>query len=1173
MNFIRLNILIITLISFMFSNENNHFYNKAENSRINLLNSNISSTQIEIEIDDYTLREVIIDNNLFYKVNIDGGTPILETGSPDLHKLSTSIIIPDYSEMKVDIIDFEYTEVQDINIAPSKGNIFRDVDPSTIPYSFSETYNEDKFYPSNLVSLGEPYILRDVRGQGVIINPIQYNPITKTLRIYNKMIINVEEDNVNKLNRNVFSRSMVSNKTTADYKQIYSNLFINYNSDTRFNYLDDQGGMLVISFDDFIDEMEEFVIWKNKKGIPTEIVGVNEIGNSVSQIQEYVSNYYYENNLAYLLLVGDVAQIPTPIINGASSDPSYGFIDGNDSFAEVIVGRFSANNPGELQTQIDRSLNYEQNPLEVDHFDNALGIASNQGTGYGGLDDNEFNDLLWNDFLSGYTYENFEGIYDPSGSVSQGMDAINTGVGVINYTGHAGPTGWGNGAPLGVNDVHQLTNTGKLPFIFTVGCNPGEFNNYGECFCEAWMRATDDEGNPTGAIAHVGSTISQSWEPPMHGQWAMNAILTETYDDNISRSFGGITVNGCMHMNEAQGSYGINETNHWTIFGDPSIVVRTNEPEDMIVSYNNTIVVGQSELVIDVGVDGALAAISSNGELLTSGLSFGGVVVLDLTGASLTPGQVDLVITSFNSYPHQSVLDIITPDSAYLVFNDVEIVNDTDDLIEFGETIEMNLVIENVGTYNTNAITVSIFSDDEYVTVLDNNSMIAYAISGATAITENTLSFMVASNVPDLHNISFNGLLDDGDNEWEFSFSLQAHAPVFEIVNPILVDENMDGIWDPGEEATIIVDLINSGSAPFNYYPGATMTTDNPNINILSGENDNTFYAIMPNSSYEGSFLVESIESTPLNTEVSFEISWGYSPTAPCDNDYFQGDSCVEQAYLVYSSIIGHPPILVWDPSNQHISGSRLVEYFNENNITGFDYVDSQTVPSVENYTTAFIFLGVYAENYVLNESDAQGFISLLNGGGNVYMEGADTWAFDVSTTLHSMFGLEPESDGSADLSTINGVNGTFAEGLSFSYTGGNSYVDRLSPNQGYALLRNESPEYVTAVAYENESQNYKTIGASHDLGGLQGDGFNIYVNGILEFFAGGNTPPPDECSAGDINADSMLDITDIVSLVNIVLNIGGTPSENELCAADFNSDGLINVLDVIQLVNSILDS
>ena len=38
----------------------------------------------------------------------------------------------------------------------------------------------------------------------------------------------------------------------------------------------------------------------------------------------------------------------------------------------------------------------------------------------------------------------------------------------------------------------------------------------------------------------------------MHGQWGMNAILTESYEEHMSRSFGGIVVNGCMHMNEAQ---------------------------------------------------------------------------------------------------------------------------------------------------------------------------------------------------------------------------------------------------------------------------------------------------------------------------------------------------------------------------------------------------------------------------------------------------------------------------------------------------------------------------------------------------------------------------------------------------------------------------------------------
>ena len=145
--------------------------------------------------------------------------------------------------------------------------------------------------------------------------------------------------------------------------------------------------------------MEPFVEWKNKKGIPTEITGSNQFA-SVTDIQNYINTYYYENNLTYLLLVGDVAQIPTPIINGASSDPTYGFIDGNDSFSEIIVGRFSANNPAELQTQIDRTLNYEKNPINSNYFNKALGVASNQGPGYGGLSDDDFNELLWYDFLS-----------------------------------------------------------------------------------------------------------------------------------------------------------------------------------------------------------------------------------------------------------------------------------------------------------------------------------------------------------------------------------------------------------------------------------------------------------------------------------------------------------------------------------------------------------------------------------------------------------------------------------------------------------------------------------------------------------------------------------------------------------------------------------------------------
>ena len=1140
-------------------------------SKVNLLSSDIYNTSLAAQVEDYMLLNVNSSNSEF-KVFIDQGASIMEKGSPDLPQLSTSIIVPDNMKMKINIVDVEYDEYSNINIAPSKGNITRDVDPSSIPFTYNDSYNKNEFYPGSLAQLESPYILRDLRGQSVVFYPIQYNPITKKLRVYSKIDIDVVS--INEVsNDNVLDRHSNSIKTNNEFMQIYDDLFINSNNDTRFEYLSDDGDMLIICYDDFIDDMQSFVDWKNKKGIHTDIIGVGEIGSSTSSMQDYINNYYYENNLTYLLLVGDINQIPTHIVNGAASDPSFGFINGDDSFAEVIVGRFSANNPGELQTQIDRTLSYEINPEIVDYLDNAVGIGSTQGPGYGGLTDAEFNDLLWNDFLSGYTYENFEGIYDGSGSVSQGVDAINAGVGIVNYTGHAGPTGWGNGAPLDVSDVHALENAGKLPFIFTVGCNPGEFNNFGESFCEAWMRSTDDDGNPIGSIGHLGSTISQSWEPPMHGQWAMNSILTESYEDNISRSYGGIIVNGCMHMNEAQGTAGKNETNHWTIFGDPSLLVRTDEPVEINAQYSQTIFVGEEEFVVDVGLDGALVALSKNNQLLSQAYSIGGVAILDVSDVSIEPGEVDIVITSFNTYAHISTLNVIVPDGAYIVYNDYELIGNNDwDMVQYGQTVQMNLLVQNVGTMNANAINIDVTSQDEYVTMLDGNSMIAYAIINQVAITENPISFSLSNSIPDGHLAMFEVSLDNGDNQWNFNFNIEVHSPVFEVLNPVLIDDNEDNVWDAGEIATIYVDLSNSGSAPFGWYPGAVMTTTNPYITILSGENDNTFYGIDANTTYDGQFLVQADASTPLGTVVDFNISWGYSPTAPCDNEYFIGEGCVEQANFVYSAIVGHPSVIIWDPTTNHTSGDRLVNYFESIGFNGYDYITSTDVPDLENYITAFMFLGIYPNNYTLQELQAGSFSNMLNNGKNIYLEGGDIWAFDMQTSLQPMFGLEGVSDGTSDLGSIIGSTNSFAEGYSFSYDGGNNYIDQLAPLGGFALLENDLVGYVTAVAYENMLMGYKTIGASHELGGLQGDDFNNYVDGMLEFFNGSDNDSEPQCMTGDLNNDGTIDVTDIIRIVNIIVNSGNPATDEEACAADANGDGVVNILDVLVVVNLILD-
>jgi len=58
-----------------------------------------------------------------------------------------------------------------------------------------------------------------------------------------------------------------------------------------------------------------------------------------------------------------------------------------------------------------------------------------------------------------------------------------------------------------------------------------------------------------------------------------------------------------------------------------------------------------------------------------------------------------------------------------------------------------------------------------------------------------------------------------------------------------------------------------------------------------------------------------------------------------------------------------------------------------------------------------------------------------------------------------------------------------------------------------------------------------------------------------------------EECILGDVNNDSLLDVLDIVSMINQILN--GEYSE----CSDTNSDGELNILDVVTLVNFIYSS
>ena len=719
-----------------------------------------------------------------------------------------SIIIPDNANMTVNIVSYKYEDFENIHILPSKGNLTRDINPNEVPFAYDVAYIKNEFYPNQISELASPYIIRDLRGQAVSFNPFQYNPVTKTLRAYTEIIVEVISDGTSSIN--AINRIDDPLKLASEYDEIYSSHFMNYDNDTRFTYLLDQGNMLVISNSAFLSTMQPFVDWKNKRGIPTEMVSTIETGSSAAQIESYISDYYYENGLTFVLLVGDYAQVTSPSVSGSASDPSYGFIVGNDKYAEVIIGRFSGSTPSHIATQVDRSINYEKR-TDGDYFNNAAGFASNQGPGFGGMSDDDFNDFLWEDVLSNFTYDNYYYEYDGSGgSDAGGINTINNGVGIINYTGHGSISSWGNGASLSTSQINSLTNTDKLPFVITVGCNVGEFNSTNECFAEAWQRATHN-GQPAGGIAHLGSTISQSWEPPMHGQYGMNLIITESYANlegnppfgHKTRTIGGITTNGCLHMNDAQGSSGQNETQYWTLFGDPSLMFRTDVPQEMSISHDDIILIGQESFSINTGVGGSLAAISVDGVLLASGYAnSAGVIDLNLSGLVDEPGVFDLVITGFNAITYETEITVLTPEGPYLTMDAYtsEVMYDSSSSISFD--------VENIGTDPADELTIMLSTEDEYVSVTDN-VVITTLEPGATT-TISGFAADVSANIPNGHDIVFDVSLVSGEYSWDYSFNTTAMAPEINLLS-------VSGDLQPGSTTSVVISMINEGGSHVNY--------------------------------------------------------------------------------------------------------------------------------------------------------------------------------------------------------------------------------------------------------------------------------------------------------------------------------------------------------------------
>lgn len=798
-------LLLLLVVNFTFAQKINY----------SVLSSDANGVTIKVDMPAYTTSNVDINGQTYQKLLMSGAYAVTELGMPELLLAGKSIIIPENSQPTLSVVDADYQLVDNFKLIPSKGVILRNTNPEDVPYQFGAAYQRNAFQRESPVQLSGTFYMRDFYGVTIQVSPFDYNPVQQQLKCYRSLTLRVDF--------NAPFRVQQARKNCAEFNEVYQNFFLNYER-SRYTTITESGEILIITPAQFVDAMQPYVNWKIKNGYPTTMVTLEEVGNSNTAVKNYITTFYNEHNLAFVVIVGDGNLFPYFTKNNEVSDNFYTEIVGNDEVPDIILGKISAENATHVTTQVNKFIQYEENPVETTHFDQFLGIGSSEGPG----EDNEYdyqhirnidNKLQAFTYTSGYElFEGSQGGLDASGNPTAAnvSTAVNAGVGIITYCGHGSETSWGT-TSFSNSHINNLTNYNMLPFIISTACLNGKYVNQ-TCFAEAWLRATKN-GQPTGAVSTVMSTMSQPWNPPMVGQDEMIRLLTGAENTTVKRTFGGIVFNGLAKMYEVYPtttSQGLQTMRTWVLFGDPTLQVRTAVPQLLTVSHNSQIYTGVTQLQVSSPVENAKVVLTKGNTILAQGFISGDSVVLNLNEVLIPTDTVHLLVSAFNYIPYQADIPVIVNNEPYLTYIGHQIDNASGHP-SYNESVGVTMQLKNVGGVASSDFSVVVTTDDSYVTMLQSTFGSTGLQPNESMSLSDAIRFKVAPNVPYGHIAQFHIVMTAGEYVTEQDFSQLLYAPKLAIGNCGVDDsqtgETANGRIDYGETVTLNIPLQNIGNA------------------------------------------------------------------------------------------------------------------------------------------------------------------------------------------------------------------------------------------------------------------------------------------------------------------------------------------------------------------------
>jgi hypothetical protein len=785
---------------------------------------NLSSLTVD-EIENKQGRWTVISQPDF------GSTKLV--GLPKLPLLRKIISVPFFA---TPVLTLSEVQMQDVSlldygfesaILPQQESLSKSADPDFAPFSFDQ-----EFYSGNLptqqetIRISELGILRSERLFCVDFLPVTYNPSTRKLQLVTSVKVDLSFEGAD-------------DAATQAYKEkTYSPAFENLYSSNIWNHQPERHvllryplGYVIITPEDYLPALQDFIAWKRNQGFILTIATTEEIGASNTQIKDFMQNVWDQATVenpapSYLLLVGDVDQMPTH--SGTTSlhptDLPYVRLEGTDFMPEMYVGRLSVANSTQLTNQVNKSLMYQQYTWPDDSHLQRTVLISGVDPSYAMSHCNGQINYAHEEYMNaGNGFDSNVYLYPESGTAaSQIIADVSAGAGWVNYTAHGSVNSWVNPS-FTISDINSLQNYDQAAMVVGNCCLSHKYDE-DLSFSEAWLRAENK-----GAAVYIGGSNSTYWDedywwavgakgpatgeaPPynIHTMGSYDSMFHEHNEpfEMWAASAGEMVVAGNLAVVQSN-SFRVNY--YWEIYsvlGDPSAMPYTGIPAENSLQVPDTLPVGIDRLELNADPY-SYVAISKDNVLH-------GVAMADANGylqlefdAFESEGTAQIVATRSNRRPFVAELSIEEASSAYVVVTAMSVSNE--ELPHPGNSFSVDLQLENLGAVPVQNLTAFVLPESPWLG--ENGSVIPIGdIAAHGSLTVNgVFDFVIHPSALDQHLASLIFSVGNDDDQWHTRRSLVITAPQINLSESQISDENQNGIFESEENLQVTLSLQNDG--------------------------------------------------------------------------------------------------------------------------------------------------------------------------------------------------------------------------------------------------------------------------------------------------------------------------------------------------------------------------